>query len=188
VNGPNRQQGRLHLVLGGARSGKSRLALKTAEDIAAGEDRQLVFVATATPGDGEMAARIERHRRERSERWRLHEEPIRLAAAIEEHDGPRSCILVDCLTLWLSNCLHAGCWREQRDALLAALDGMQGSMLLVANETGLGVVPMGELSRRFVDASGFLNQRLAERCDKVTLVVAGLPRVLKDVAGAETGI
>ncbi|MEM1110503.1 MAG: bifunctional adenosylcobinamide kinase/adenosylcobinamide-phosphate guanylyltransferase [Pseudomonadota bacterium] len=168
----------VHLVLGGARSGKSRLAQGWAES----SGMQLVYIATAAAGDGEMASRIARHRQDRDSRWRLAEEEQLLSECIAREQSPDTCLLVDCLTLWLSNCLHAGNWEAQRDALLELLPSVQGRLLFVSNETGLGVVPMGELSRRFVDESGLLHQRLAELCQRVTLVAAGLPLDLKNEA------
>ena len=130
-----------------------------------------------------MAERIALHRRSRDPHWHLVEEPLALAEVMQAQRGEPVCMVVDCLTLWLSNCLHAQCWPMQKDALLQALEHTQDHVILVSNETGLGVVPMGELSRQFVDESGFLHQELARLCDRVTLTVAGLPLELK----AETG-
>lgn len=126
-----------------------------------------------------MADRVARHRADRDARFALVEEPLHLGAAIEKWQAPARCLLVDCLTLWLSNCLHRECWAEERQAFLDALASAEGHILLVSNETGLGVVPMGELSRRFVDEAGFLHQALGRLCERVTLVVAGLPMEVK---------
>lgn len=164
------------LILGGARSGKSKLAEQRA--IATGA--QLIYVATATAQDAEMDARIAHHQARRDQHWHLVEEPIALSQVLLEQQGVGRCIVVDCLTLWLSNCLHNGCWEQQQEELLASLPKLQGHIILVSNETGLGVVPMGELSRQFVDAAGILHQQLAQLCQDVTLTVAGLPLSLKN--------
>ena len=168
------------LILGGARSGKSRLAESRAQD----SGLELLYLATATAGDGEMSQRIAHHRERRSEQWGLLEEPFALADTLAREARAERCILVDCLTLWLSNCLGADCWESERDRLFEILPRLPGYLLFVSNETGLGVVPMGELSRRFVDESGFLHQRLAAHCERVTMTVAGLPLELKPGAGA----
>jgi len=171
----------LELILGGARSGKSRCA----ERLALGSSQRPVYVATATAGDGEMSARIAEHQRRRQQsEWLLIEEPLALAATLQEACTPDNCVLVDCLTLWLSNLLHAGeaTFATERAALLQLLPTLPGRVIFVSNETGLGVVPMGELSRKFVDEAGWLNQSLAERCNRVVFVVAGLPQVLKGAA------
>jgi adenosylcobinamide kinase / adenosylcobinamide-phosphate guanylyltransferase len=163
------------LILGGARSGKSSLA----EQQALRTGRKLVYVATATAGDHEMSARIRHHQQRRGSNWALVEAPVYLAQTLQEQQCRERCIVVDCLTLWLSNCLQQDCWEQQKIALLHALPGLSGQIILVSNETGLGVVPMGELSRRFVDEAGLLHQELAALCQRVTLMVAGLPLVLK---------
>lgn len=166
------------LVLGGVKSGKSRHGAAAA----AHSGLEVVFVATATAGDEEMRARIEQHRRERPGHWRLVEEPLHLASVLRRQASPGCCLLVDCLTLWLSNLLHeddAGLAGREIEALLAALPSLQGRIILIANETGLGVIPANALARRFCDEAGLLNQRLAASCDRVTLVSAGLPLVLK---------
>lgn len=163
------------LVLGGARSGKSRLA----EQRALESNLECVYVATATAHDDEMESRIAHHKASRGAQWQLVEEPISLADRLLDEDSAERCILVDCLTLWLSNCLHANCWEYERSRLLEVFQSLQCHLILVSNETGLGVVPMGELTRRFVDEAGFLHQSLGELCDEVTLVVAGLPLTLK---------
>ena len=163
------------LILGGARSGKSTLAEKKARS--SGFD--LVYVATATAEDNEMAARIQHHQERRGDAWTLVETQLELAGTLLAHHGKATCIVVDCLTLWLSNCLHNNCWEQQQGLLLETLPQLSGHIVLVSNETGLGVVPMGELSRQFVDEAGFLHQRLANLCQRVTLTVAGLPITLK---------
>lgn len=164
------------LILGGARSGKSTLA----EQRALGSGLERVYIATATAGDGEMSARISHHQKRRGSDWSLVEAPVALADALRREHGAQRCIVVDCLTLWLSNCLHEDCWVQEKNALFAVLPTLSGQIVFVSNETGLGVVPMGELSRRFVDEAGFLHQQLAALCRRVTLTVAGLPLELKE--------
>ncbi len=165
------------LILGGARSGKSALA----ERLAVESGHEVIYIATAEAGDGEMAARIARHRADRPEQWHTVEEPLALAAVLRAEAGPGRLLLVDCLTLWLSNLMAAGeeCWESERAALLELLPQLPGDIIMVSNEVGLGVVPMGELSRRFVDEAGRLHQALAPHCDEVTFVAAGLPLKLK---------
>ncbi len=173
----------MELWLGGARSGKSRLAQASAEQWQQRQGGQLVYLATATAGDGEMQARITQHQADRSAHWQTREVPLQLAQALAA-GASSDIILVDCLTLWISNCLHAGCWLAERAALLQILDtqlatGLRPRWLFVSNEVGSGVIPLGQLSREFVDASGWLHQALAQRCEQVNLVVAGLPLCLK---------
>ncbi len=168
----------LSLILGGARSGKSRIA----EQRACASGLSLVYLATARAQDGEMRQRIDRHIQDRaaqSVEWSVVEEPIELGRVVGELSGNRLCILIDCLTLWLSNCLHAGCWPEEKQGFLDALASTDAEIIMVSNETGLGVVPLGEMSRHFVDESGFLHQQLGQICQRVTLVVAGLTTELK---------
>lgn len=164
-----------HLILGGARSGKSRFA----EELALSRGQQWAYIATGWAGDHEMAARIATHQQQRDHRWQTVEAPLHLAAALNQVDGEHTCILVDCLTLWLSNSLHHGVWVQQKQAFLQALAHLAADVYLVSNEVGSGIVPMGELSRTFTDEAGRLNQDVARVCDNVTLVVAGLPLTLK---------
>ncbi len=168
---------RLELILGGARSGKSRLAeLRVNES-----SMKKIYIATATAQDKEMAERIELHqkRRELAAPWQLIEEPLHLAGALRSMHSADSCILVDCLTLWLSNCLLAECWESEREQFFTALTQASGRIIFVSNEVGLGVVPMGQITRAFVDASGLLHQQLASHCDRVTMTVAGMSMELK---------
>lgn len=168
----------LELILGGARSGKSRLA----ERLALESGLAVSYIATAQSGDGEMAARIAHHQSRRPAEWELVEEPIQLMQALRYRAAENRCLLVDCLTLWLTNLLwlDEGVHLErERDALLESIAGLPGRIILVGNETGLGVVPLGELTRRYVDEAGWLHQALAERAQRVTFCVAGLPMTLK---------
>jgi adenosylcobinamide kinase/adenosylcobinamide-phosphate guanylyltransferase len=166
------------LILGGARSGKSALA----ERIALHSGKDVHYIATAQAGDGEMADRIAHHRARRPAGWQTTDAPLALAAALREHAHPRRCVLVDCLTLWMSNLLGApdeARFTRERDALVETLPGLPGDIVLVSNEVGLGIVPLGELTRRFVDETGRLHQALAQRCERVAFVAAGLPLALK---------
>ncbi len=166
------------LILGGVRSGKSRLAERLA--VAAG--RQVVYVATAVAKDEEMAHRIAAHRRRRPQEWLVVEEPLALGRVLGDAAAPGCCLVVDCLTLWLTNLLsHADPTRLEleRTALLETLPALVGDLVLVGNETNLGIIPRGELSRRYCDEAGLLHQALAARCDRVVFTVAGLPQVLK---------
>lgn len=166
------------LILGGARSGKSALA----ERLATASGRAVTYIATSQAGDAEMAERIAHHRARRPAEWGCVEEPLALAATLRQHAGEGRVLLVDCLTLWLSNLLgHADPARyiAERDALLATLPTLPGDILLVSNEVGLGIVPMGELTRRFIDEAGRLHQSLATQCERVLFVAAGLPLTLK---------
>ena len=168
-----------NLILGGVRSGKSALA----ERLAAAHPTVL-YLATAEPGDGEMRERIRRHRQRRPAHWDLLEEPLALGNALTGRAGSASCILIDCMSLWVSNLLHAGdaVFEQQRRAFLEALADWPGTVIIVSNEVGLGLVGMDQLSRRFADELGWLNQDLAARAERVVLTAAGLPLVLKGTA------
>ncbi|UFI43719.1 bifunctional adenosylcobinamide kinase/adenosylcobinamide-phosphate guanylyltransferase [Pseudomonas savastanoi] len=171
----------LQLILGGARSGKSRLAEKLAADSAL----KVIYIATSQPLDGEMNQRVASHRARRPEHWGLVEETLELARVLRENAASDRCLLVDCLTLWLTNLLMLDDPEhllQEREALLDSLAGLPGEIIFVSNETGLGVVPLGELTRRYVDEAGLLHQALAERCQRVVLTVAGLPLTLKGTA------
>lgn len=166
------------LVLGGVRSGKSRIAEQQALD--SGLD--VVYIATATAGDNEMHERIQKHQQQRPSHWQLIEEPIMLAGALRAHAGPDRCLLVDCLTLWLTNLLlkdDEALFETQRDAFVDSITTLPGQLILVSNETGLGIVPMGKITRRYCDEAGRLHQELAQICDRVILTFAGLPHILK---------
>jgi len=164
------------LVLGGARSGKSRHAECLVEAAAA----HGTYCATAEAGDAEMAARIAAHRARRGAFWRTVEAPLALAATIAAEAAPERPLLVDCLTLWLSNVMLTERPVEAEIAALhAALRDAAGPVVLVANEVGMGLVPETPLGRRFRDAAGWLNQEIAGLADRVVFVAAGLPLVLK---------
>ncbi len=166
------------LILGGVRSGKSRLA----ERLAIESQLPVIYIATATAEDDEMQTRIESHRSSRPAHWRLIEEPLHLAAALKSADTQGHCILVDCLTLWLTNLLTADDDRlfdQEETGLLETLPLLSSQLIMVSNETNLGITPMGELSRRYCDKAGRLHQLLAQTCDRVIFTVAGLPQILK---------
>ena len=178
------------LILGGARSGKSLLAEKRAAETGL----PVIYLATAEARDGEMHRRIAHHRERRPAAWGCVEETLYLAAKLQELAAPDSCILVDCLTLWLSNLLFAGkaaaqaeageaincpLFEHQTTTLIDLLPQLPGQIILVSNEVGWGIVPMHPISRLFADEQGRLNQRVAAACDRVTLVAAGLPLSLK---------
>ncbi|WP_375380600.1 bifunctional adenosylcobinamide kinase/adenosylcobinamide-phosphate guanylyltransferase [uncultured Sphingomonas sp.] len=169
--------GHTTLFLGGARSGKSRLAQAAAEALPG----SLTYLATAEAGDDEMADRIARHRADRGERWRTVECPIDLPRAIGDAIGDADgVVLVDCLTLWLSNLMLGGHDIEAAGAaLIAAMADARGPLLLVSNEVGLGLVPETPLGRAFRDAAGRLNQAVAAAATRVVFVAAGLPLTLK---------
>lgn len=166
-----------HLILGGARSGKSRYA----EQLAITSQQTVIVIVTAQAQDEEMAQRIAHHQANRPTHWQVIEAPLNLAAALHTHARDGHCIIIDCLTLWLTNllCQTPDQLQQQRDALLAVLPTLPGTVLLVSNEVGMGIIPMGELTRRFVDEAGWLNQAVAGVCERVTLVAAGLPLALK---------
>jgi adenosylcobinamide kinase/adenosylcobinamide-phosphate guanylyltransferase len=171
------------LVLGGARSGKSRHA----EALVEAQPGACIYLATAEAGDAEMAERIARHRERRGPRWETVEEPLELAAALSEVAGPGRAVLVDCLTLWLSNLLAAERDPVAETARLAAcLNNIPGPAVLVSNEVGLGVIPDNALARAFIDHAGRLHQALGEAAQSVRFLAAGQVLHLKSPAG-ETG-
>lgn len=177
-------------VLGGARSGKSAYA----EALALSTGRDAIYIATASAGDNEMAGRIAHHRERRPDAWVTVEEPLKLGEALNTWTAPNRVVLVDCLTLWLSNLIFSenGAFPEtgmvtlpprfivERERLLDALAQSRGDIILVSNEVGMGIVPMGALTRCFADEAGRLNQAVAALSNRVVLVAAGLPLMLKD--------
>ena len=183
------------LVLGGQKSGKSRHAeMRAAQWLALAPQRRATLIATARADDAEMAQRIARHRSDRAQRvpqLLTVEEPLDLAATLARHSSPDTLVVVDCLTLWLSN--HLFPLDSKPDAapvaaLLAAVAGARGPLVFVSNEIGLGVIPMGAQVRAFVDALGLLHQQLAQHCAQVTLMVAGLPLAVKGGTDARSPI
>ncbi|MGH8327977.1 MAG: bifunctional adenosylcobinamide kinase/adenosylcobinamide-phosphate guanylyltransferase [Steroidobacteraceae bacterium] len=169
------------LVLGGVRSGKSRYA----EQQARASGLRVVYIATAiAEHDEELDERIRRHRSYRPVDWVTVEEPVALGTALQIHARADCCLLIECLTLWVAHLLTSGPadrLESERASLLHTVAETPGHVILVSNETGLGVMPSGALSRRFLDVSGELHQSLAALCDRVTLVVAGLPQRLKEI-------
>ena len=175
-DGRGGQAGEVTLILGGARSGKSRLG----EAIIARRNQAAIYVATAEPHDAEMTARIAAHRARRGACWRTMEIPLELARRLPALLQSEDPILIDCLTLWLTNIMLAGQEPEAEvAALVAALPQARAPLVLVSNETGLGIVPENALARRFRDLSGTMNQQVAVAADNVLFVAAGLPLVMK---------
>ncbi len=170
------------LVLGGARSGKSTHAERmVAGTLHGASPRPAVYIATAEAGDMEMATRIMAHRARRGVGWTTIEEPLKLAEALERAGSHGQPVLVDCLTLWLSNLMHAGeDVDEATDELVRSLDDHGQPVVFVSNELGLGLVPETPLGRSFRDAMGRMNMRIAERADRVIFMAAGLPLMMKD--------
>lgn len=184
-----------HLVLGGARSGKSAYAENRMCEWQLQHDGKVYYLATAPrsyakqdgdiSADEEMLARIAHHQQQRSQTWQTLEEPLYLAARLTEleqksqNETVLSAVMIDCLTLWMLNLIEAGCRQQQVDALMDFLAETRLPIIMVSNEVGLGVVPMGKLSREFVDELGRLHQQVAKQCQEVTFVTAGLPMRLK---------
>lgn len=172
-----------HLIVGGQRCGKSRHAERLAlQWLAASPDHRVTVVATATAWDEEMHVRIARHQAERPAGMDTLEEPLRLAEALREAAQPGRLLLVDCLTLWLTNWLmpadgrsDAGAWAQARQDLLDTLDALPSPVVFVSNEVGWGVIPLSAEVRQYVDELGWLNQAVARRCARLTLMVAGQP-------------
>lgn len=166
------------LILGGVRSGKSRLAEQHAND--SGLD--VVYVATAQVRDAEMLQRIAQHQARRPAHWQAVEAGHNLAQVLQQQASVGRCVLVDCLTLWLTQLLcdvSEAELRREVDALLAVLPALPGQIILVSNETNMGIVPLGELSRRYCDEAGRLHQQVGALCERVILTVAGMPLIVK---------
>ncbi len=180
----------IQFILGGARSGKSAYAEKIAKEIET-QGVKLFYIATAqfhVPScvegggdtvDPEMKTRIQRHQADRPSHWKTIECSIKLAECLQALDGEEHCFLVDCLTLWTLNVLDSDCLEKEKKALLALLPELKARVILVSNEVGMGVVPMGRLTRNFVDELGWLHQEIACCADEVVFVTAGLPMKLK---------
>jgi adenosylcobinamide kinase/adenosylcobinamide-phosphate guanylyltransferase len=172
----------LTLILGGARSGKSVYA----EQKAQASGQPVTYIATAQVYDAEFGARVEHHQARRPVGWKTVEVAHYLAETLAQEAAPGRCLIVDCLTLWLAQCICPDCaphegvdWPHERSALLDMLPGMPGNILLVSNEVGMGIVPLGEINRQFQDEQGRLNQAVAALCDEVVFIAAGLPLKLK---------
>ncbi len=163
-------------ITGGAKSGKSSFALKEASGISG----KKAYIATAEALDEEMSNRIEQHKRLRGKEWDTYEEPLRIAAIIKAIGGHYAVIVIDCLTLWLSNILHSGLDAETEiERLASSLTECRSSACIVSNEVGMGIVPENELARKFRDAAGMLNQKIAGTSDEVYMAVAGIPVRIK---------
>ncbi len=170
-----------HLILGGARSGKSRYAEQLAKD----SGKVVIYLATAKVKDDEIAKRVARHQQDRPSDWQTVEEAIYLADKLQQWASSERIILVDCLTMWLMNLLSddsdAGNnqLKTEQQKLLKVLSQLQGEVILVSNEVGMGIIPLGELTRKYVDEAGRLHQAIASIAERVTLITAGLPLSLK---------
>ncbi len=169
-----------HLVLGGTRSGKSRFAEQVAIEHSTRLTQPLIYLATATAQDAEMSARIQRHQQDRGDAWHLIEEPIEIQQALHALPCP-SVVLIDCLTLWLTNCLGNTnvAWSILKEGFIQTLTTTDHTVVMVSNEISMGVIPMGELTRTFVDELGWLHQDISALSENVTLMTAGLPLTLK---------
>ncbi len=166
-------------ILGGVRSGKSHLAEQAALDSALA----VTYIATALPGDEAMQQRIALHRQRRPASWTVAEAPYALATCLKQHASTKRCLLIDCLTSWLTNLLCAenqAQFEKELNEFLETLPTLPGRIILVSNETSMGIVPLGELTRRFCDEMGLLHQAVAQQCERVTLCIAGLPHILKN--------
>ena len=172
-----------HLILGGARSGKSAYAEKLAQE----SHLPVTYIATAQVYDDEFKARIQHHQKRRPANWTLVEEPHYLAKTLLNLAKSEHCIIVDCLTLWLAQWICPDCnppqdsnWQQERKDLLELLPKLPGTIILVSNEVGMGIVPLGEINRQFQDEQGRLNQAVAAVAEQVTFVAAGLPLIMKN--------
>ncbi|MBM3350302.1 MAG: bifunctional adenosylcobinamide kinase/adenosylcobinamide-phosphate guanylyltransferase [Betaproteobacteria bacterium] len=172
----------IHLILGGARSGKSAFAEKLATE----SGLPVTYIATAQVYDAEFGQRVAHHKNRRPAHWKTIEQSFNLAEAMLTHAKAGECVIVDCLTLWLAQCICPDCerpkhlnWDQERKTLLDALPSVQGHMFLVSNEVGMGIVPLGEINRQFQDEQGRLNQAIANIADNVSFIAAGLPLHLK---------
>ena len=175
----------IRFILGGARSGKSRYA----EQLASDGGKEVVYIATAQAYDDEMQTRILHHKKQRPANWTTIEEALNLDKVLSNNSNITNCILIDCLTLWLTNLLCVNYdVTLAKQALLDALRQSQSDIIIVSNETGMGVVPMGELTRRYCDEVGWLHQEIAALADQVVLMVAGIPVVIKEVCNGQSPV
>lgn len=171
-----------HLILGGARSGKSAHA----EKLAADNGLPVTYIATAQVYDSVFGQRVDQHKTRRPQHWKTVEVPHQLAETLLKEAASDRCLIVDCLTLWLAQCICPECapdggvdWSLQRSKLLDTLPRLPGKIILVSNEVGMGIVPLGEINRQFQDEAGRLNQAVAAISDEVLFIAAGLPLKLK---------
>ena len=172
----------VHLILGGARSGKSAFA----EALATESGLPVTYIATAQVYDAEFGQRVQHHKVRRPAHWKTIEQSFNLGETLQTHANEGECVIVDCLTLWLAQCICPDCerpgnldWQKERNTFLAALPTLPGTVLLVSNEVGMGIVPLGEINRQFQDEQGRLNQAVAQLANKVSFIAAGLPLTLK---------
>ncbi len=166
------------LILGGARSGKSSYA----ENLAKESGSDVIYLATANALDNETKQRIEKHQLDRPSTWVTIEEPIHLASCLLQYAKPQQTIIVDCLTMWLNNLLmleNPEQLRQEYNDFLDCIHQLQGHIIFVSNEVGMGIIPLGELTRNFVDDAGRLHQQLGQLVENVTLIVAGIPLIVK---------
>jgi len=166
------------LILGGIKSGKS----KYAEQCAHASGKKVTIIATATAEDEEMRERILKHQQQRDNRWSLIEEPIQLDHILEQHSNANNCLLIDCLTLWLCNLLslnNKATLQAHIDNFVIQVKQSSAQIIMVSNETSMGIIPMGELTRQYCDEAGKLHQQIAQHCDRVVLTIAGLPQFIK---------
>ena len=167
-----------HLILGGARSGKSHYA----EELAKTTNKEIIYIATAKILDHEIEQRVAHHQKNRPDTWKTIEEPLHLADTLSKYSSPDNVLLVDCLTMWVTNLLSEGneaYLQTEVEKLLNIVENVPGTIIFVSNEVGMGIIPMGELTRKYVDEAGRLHQKLAQSIDSVTLMVAGLPLSIK---------
>jgi adenosylcobinamide kinase/adenosylcobinamide-phosphate guanylyltransferase len=172
----------IHLILGGARSGKSAYA----ETLATNNGLPVTYIATAQVYDDEFKTRVQHHKDRRPANWTLVEEPHRLTQTLARLAAPNQCLIIDCLTVWLAQWICQDCnppknssWQLEREAFLTLLPTLAGTIILVSNEVGMGIVPLGEINRQFQDEQGRLNQAVAGLANEVVFIAAGLPLKLK---------
>lgn len=167
-----------YLILGGARSGKSHYAEKLAQD----SGREVTYIATAKIGDEEIQERVNHHQKDRPTEWKTIEEPIALAKILKDNAQNDRVLLVDCLTMWIINLLSHDdqtLLHQEVEALIDCVSELPGQIIFVSNEIGMGIIPMGELTRQYVDEAGRLHQKLAQQVNHVILMVAGIPSIIK---------
>ncbi len=170
------------LILGGIKSGKSRLAESLASSIERESGSSIIYLASSHTNDTEMQTRVKKHQASRPSHWQTIEEPLLLADTLQKNSNKNTCLLIDCLTLWITNLLmqeDESMLTKEVEKLITILPSLPGDIIFVSNETSMGIIPLGELTRRFCDETGLLHQKIASHCDRVILTVAGLPHTLK---------